>query len=82
MPKRKTLNLPGLPPIPVTDRDVGPDDVVICMRVEDMETAYFPDDLQGHCLVCFKRVCFRPYMKAGRKVCIRCAPALSQSKRT
>lgn len=77
MPKKRTANLFGQE-IEVVDRVAAETDIVACVRIEDMHERNFTDDLEGTCMVCSKPVLFRPYMKKGRKVCLKCLPALTE----
>lgn len=79
MKKKPThLTIPGLPPIPVSNREVGPDDVVVCMRASVMPSRYFDDDQEGVCFACGHTVLFRPYMAKGRKLCLTCLPSVAK----
>ena len=47
---------------------------VVCALDEDFNHPMFPDNLRGHCYICFRGVQYRPFnQRVGRKVCNECA---------
>ena len=48
-------------------------DVLVCCLITN--PLILPDNLVGHCSICFRRIQFRPNVpKTPRKVCEECAP--------